>query len=312
MKRLDIVIVNWNAGNLLEACIASILAATTSRVVLQSIVVVDNASTDNSIANLSRASLDRVTLISSERNLGFGTACNLGARVCGGDFLLLLNPDTRLFPSTLDDLTQTIEQSPENSAVYGVRLVNELGITARGCARIPTTWTFLAVSLGLVRIFPSSGYVMADWDHETSRFVDHVIGAFYVVRRSVFNELNGFDERFFVYLEDLDLSQRIRERGLSVFYCANVGAFHLGGGTSRAILARRLFYSLSSRLLYVRKHLPPLGGIVVTVATLVVEPLIRLAYALMLANIADAGNVLRAYVMLYRSALRRGSSSIAD
>lgn len=302
MNRLDIVIVNWNAGHLLDACVASILASRCESFGLGDVVIVDNASVDGSIARLAGQLREPVRIVRSEHNLGFAKACNLGARWGSGELLLFLNPDTRLFPDSLEGAVRVLEERrPESVAVCGVRLIDESGATSRGCARLPNWQTFVVAALGLDRLFPGRfrSYVMTDWDHETSRFVDHVIGAFYLVRRSVFDSLGGFDERFFVYLEDLDFSHRIRERGLKTLYCAEVCAYHMGGGSSRAILARRLFYALRSRLQYARKHLPTAGAACVIAATLFVEPVIRVLHAVFTARLRDAWNVCRAYGMLY-------------
>jgi GT2 family glycosyltransferase len=303
MPRLDVVIVNWNAGALLAACVDSVLAARRERFELGDIIVVDNASTDDSLARLAARPREAVRVVHSGGNCGFGRACNLGTRAGRGELVLFLNPDTRVFPETLDGAVQLFAAAPESLAVCGIRLIDDAGVTARGCARLPTWRTFAIAALGLDRVFPGSGYMMTNWDHRSSRFVDHVIGAFYLVRRRVFEALGGFDERFFVYLEDLDFSQRVSARGLQTWYSADVSAYHMGGGTSRAVLARRLFYSLRSRLQYASKHLSAGGTLVVFVTTLLVEPIVRMVRAILTARPSDAWNVCRAYAMLYRSVL---------
>ena len=95
---------------------------------------------------------------------------------------------------------------------------------------------------------------MREWNHEESREVDQVMGAFFLVRQKLFEEWGGFDERFFVYLEDVDFSSRARRVGWRSFYMAGVKAYHKGGGTSEQIKSTRLFYSLRSRILYSYKH----------------------------------------------------------
>jgi hypothetical protein len=141
---------------------------------------------------------------------------------------------------------------------------------------------------------------MADWDHTHTRDVDHVIGAFSLVRRAVFDALEGFDERFFVYLEDLDFSRRARNAGWRTVYLADAQAFHAGGGTSRQIKARRLFYALRSRLLYAFKHFPRAGAISVMFATLMIEPLSRSLAALLRGSWSGLKETWSAYGMLWR------------
>jgi N-acetylglucosaminyl-diphospho-decaprenol L-rhamnosyltransferase len=311
MKRLDIVIVNWNAGPLLEACIASILASRCESFVLGEVIVVDNGSTDGSVEQIAPAARQRIRLVMSEQNLGFGKASNLGASLGHGELLLFLNPDTRLFVDSLEGAVSAMHARGDGApGVVGIRLIDDAGVTARSCARLPDLRSLVVTAIGLDRIglrsFP--GYVMTQWDHQQSRYVDHVIGAFYLIQRPLFEALGGFDERFFLYLEDLDLSQRVREHGFKTFYCADVCAYHMGGGSSRRILDRRLFYSLRSRLQYARKHLPPSHAVLVTAATLLLEPAIRLVRAVVTVRMSDAWNICRAYAMLYADLLGRAKA----
>jgi GT2 family glycosyltransferase len=144
------------------------------------------------------------------------------------------------------------------------------------------------------------GHFMADWDHLTSGPVDHVMGSFFLVRRNVFDALQGFDTRFFVYLEDLDFSKRAKMLGWTSFYLAEAMAYHAGGGTSRQVKARRLFYSLRSRILYSFKHFNPIGASLVLLVTLLFEPLFRTAFSLLRRSWTSVKETCSAYIMLYR------------
>jgi GT2 family glycosyltransferase len=163
--------------------------------------------------------------------------------------------------------------------------------------------SFAAQALGLNKLptLRPWGHRMEDWDHLSTRQVDHVIGAFYLIRRSAFELLKGFDERFFVYFEDLDLSLRAHLAGLQSIYLASAQAFHAGGGTSRQIKALRLFYSLRSRLQYAFKHFSPLQCWLLVGLTLFPEPVSRSFFFLLRGGFAEVGNTLRGYVMLYRA-----------
>lgn len=141
---------------------------------------------------------------------------------------------------------------------------------------------------------------MTEDEHLVTQQVDHVIGAFYLVRRSVFEALLGFDERFFLYLEDLDFSLRARKAGWRTVYCAETWAFHEGGGSSKQIKARRLFYALRSRLVYAFKHFPFSGAFAVLLATVFVEPWTRTAYALVCLSWPNFKETWSAYGQLFR------------
>jgi GT2 family glycosyltransferase len=307
MHEVDIVIVNWNAGAQLRDCLASVVTAAHGNVNLGRVVVVDNNSTDTSLDGIEAFQLP-VQLIQNAENCGFGAACNQGAVGSTAEYLLFLNPDAVLRE---DSLAGAIEfmASPKHSLVgiLGIRLFDEHGNASRTCARFPTTEMFVVKSLGLnsllPRLFPS--YIMEEWDHKTSREVDHVIGAFYFVRRSLFKSLGGFDEQFFVYLEDLDFSLRAHLAGWKTYYLASVSAFHKGGGVSDQIKAIRLFYSLRSRIVYMHKHFKQPQALLVVASTLVAEPIVRLVKAMFSFSISQMIETLEGYWMLWSMLARR-------
>jgi hypothetical protein len=298
---LDIIIVNWNSGENLRGCLESILTSTKDSLELRHVVVVDNASSDNSMDGLDGIGLP-LTIIRNKENRGFGVACNQGAKGSSADYLLFLNPDTRLFP---DSLWKPIEfmEKPENSKVgiCGVQLVDEQRRVGRTCARFPTPSLFLSKMLGLDRLLAKyfQSYFMDDWDHAQSRSVDHVTGAFYLVRRKLFESLDGFDERFFVYLEDLDFSYRAKKAGWDSYYLAETRAYHKGGGSSEKVKATRLFYSLRSRILYGYKHFDWFSATILALGTLLVEPFTRLTLACARFSGEEMLEALRGYWMLW-------------
>lgn len=294
---LDIIVVNWNAGQQLHTCVDSIARYGVGWV--RRTIVVDNGSVDGSERSID--ALPGVTLIRAGVNLGFAKACNLGAQHTQAEYLLFLNPDAALYPDTLSKVMAYM-QAPENAAVgiCGVQLLDEAGQVSRCCARFPNVPGLVAHALGLSHFVPRWGYFMAEWDHAETRRVDHVIGAFFLVRRSVFEALGGFDERFFVYLEDLDFSMRAHQAGWSSVFLAEAQAFHAGGGTSNQVRARRLFYSLRSRLLYAFKHFSWAGAWMVLLATLLFEPVSRSVLALLRRSWPTLKETWAAYGMLWR------------
>jgi len=297
---LNVVIVNWNAGSQLAEAVTSI--AQHHHSLVSSVIIIDNASTDDSMARV-EALTDlpfHLQMIRNTENRGFGAACNQGTALANSEYLLFLNPDTRLFEHSLS-VPLTFMQRPENTdvGIAGIQLVDEHSQIARSCARFPSALGFVAHALGLDRIFPRIGRRMVEWGHGKTRQVDHVIGAFFLVRRHLFDALNGFDERFFVYLEDLDFSLRARQAGWSSVYVANAQAFHAGGGTSRQVKARRLFYSLRSQLLYVFKHFPVWQAWLLIGMTCGVEPLTRVGFCILQRDWTGVGSTIKGYRMLF-------------
>jgi len=300
--KTGIVIVNWNAGAQLSDCVASV--ARYHHGLVSSVIIVDNASTDDSLARVEALNTSglQLQIIRNATNRGFASACNQGAELADGDYLLFLNPDARLFENSLSAPIAFLEQTANRKVgIVGIQLTDEQGLIARSCARFPTLGIFAAHAIGLNRI-PGLRHLnmhLTDWAHDETRAVNHVIGAFYLMRRSLFESLSGFDERFFVYLEDLDLSLRASEAGWRSVYLAEAQAFHAGGGTSCQVKAHRLFYSLRSRLIYGFKHFRPWQAWALVFVTMAVEPFARTIFALIGGGLADVRNTWRAYGMLF-------------
>lgn len=276
-KIIDIVIVNWNSKAQLATCVESIREFVPAETC--NICIVDNGSTDGSADSL--PTLENMQVIKTGQNLGFGKACNLGAQGSCSEFLLFLNPDSRLYAETVQIALAYMEvPANESVGICGVQLRDETDQISKSCTRFPGASDFVCHALGLDHFFPKLGHFMSEWAHDSTRQVDHVMGAFFLVRRQMFETLNGFDERFFVYLEDLDLSFRAKQAGWNSVYLTEAQAFHLGGGTSYQVKAKRLFYSLRSQLLYAFKHFSLLNAWLVAMTTLFVEPLTRSIFAL--------------------------------
>ena len=303
LPSLDIIIVNWNAGQQLQDCLESIVVTNCKGFKLNQVVVVDNASTDGSINNIQDIDLPFM-LICNPKNSGFAAACNQGATSSQSDYLLFLNPDTRLFEDSLYKPIHFLEQ-PKNKTIgiCGIQLINEQDSVTRSCARFPSPSMYFAKMLGLDRLAPRQfpGHFMTEWDHGDSREVDQIMGAFFLVRGSIFKSMDGFDERFFVYFEEVDFSYRAYQTGWNSFYLADAQAYHKGGGTSEQVKATRLFYSLRSRVRYGYKHFGVGAATALMLATLLAEPISRLVLALSSGQFSQVKKTLQAYFMLWRT-----------
>jgi GT2 family glycosyltransferase len=265
------------------------------------VIVVDNASTDTSLEELGKYPF-RFRVIRNSENLGFGVACNQGALASNADYLLFLNPDTLLTEHTIIDSIKFMEDvAHANIGILGIQLVGDDDTISRTCTHFPSPVMFLAKTLGLDKVspilFPS--YNMTEWDHKTSREVDHVIGAFYFVRRSLFESLNGFDKRFFVYLEDLDFSLRAHKLGWKSFYLADTKAYHKGGGVSEQVMAKRLFYSRRSRIQYICKHFRKNTDLIIILSILILEPFMRILLACLKFSGSQITETISGYRMLW-------------
>lgn len=306
MYSFDVVIVNWNSGVQLKNCIESINNAKKNNYKLNNIIVVDNASSDNSLDAIEAIDLP-IKVIKNNKNFGFGKACNIGAANLNNDFILFLNPDTLIYKATFTNLFLYLNiNNNKNTGIYGVQLQDENKIVQRTCARIPTVWNFIVRSVGLNKINNKifKSYTMHEWDHKESKFVDQVIGAFFMVKKNLFIRLNGFDERYFVYYEELDFSKRAADLGYKTKYIVESQAYHKGGGTSENVKAKRLFYNLQSRIIYSFKHFGIVKGSVVMFVTLFIEPLSRFLLLLSKGKVDEIPELVYGYREIFINSIR--------
>lgn len=306
---LDVIVVNWNSGGLLAACIKSLAKTNTSNFRFGRIVVVDNGSFDNSMDLLNELALGSMPIVKifNKRNIGFGAACNLGASGSQADYFLFLNPDTEVFESSLNVPIEWMECAVNTgTGIIGIQLLDDSGSVTRTCARFPGIINYINHCFGLNRLMPSLCRVpiMEEWCHNESMIVDHVIGAFMMVRAGLFKDLVGFDERYFVYYEDLDFSYRASQLGYNSMYLVEAQAYHKCGGTSGQVKAERLFYSLRSRIFYGYKHFSRINALMLSFITVVIEPISRCALSLIRARFDDFRHTLRGYIMLWKYLLR--------
>lgn len=298
MADVDIVVVNWNAGAQLGECLRSIgLPEAKAGFRISRCIVVDNASADGSAESLGVLPV-KPEVIRNPENRGFGTACNQGAETGEAQYILFLNPDIRLYPETLGKAVAFMEETDNRqAALLGVQLVDEAGRVQPSTGRFPTPSALLYQMAGLDRVWPRRfpPAVMTDWDHRQSREVEVLQGAFLLARRAAFEALGGFDERFFMYYEDVDLAYRARQAGWKSYYLAEAQAYHRGGGVTERIKAGRLAYWMRSRAQYVAMHFGRAAAAGIVVASLTVELWSRLLWNLLRFSWGHLGDTLAAY-----------------
>ncbi|MEZ4677699.1 MAG: glycosyltransferase family 2 protein [Caldilineaceae bacterium] len=218
------------------------------------------------------------------------------------------NCDTRLFANSLSGVIAFMEQPASSTiGICSIRLVDEAGRAGTAAARFPTLRVMVGKMTGLSRLLPSlfPAHLMPAADMTNSRTVDQIIGAFFLIRRAVFELCAGFDERFFVYFEEVDLALRAKRLGYSSYYLADVSAFHVGGGLTGQVKARRLFYSLRSRIQYAQKHYAIGEQVLLVLCTLIVELLMRLLHAVLQLSLQQAAETVHGYSMLIQYFLWR-------
>jgi hypothetical protein len=253
MTRLSIIIVAYNSERDLPRTLETLTQPPPRTD--HEIVVVDNASTDATRSVL-LTQWPRVRLIESDANIGFARANNLAVRSTASDLVLFLNPDTLVPSDTIDRLVSALDRRPE-VAVVGPRIVDANGRPELSFGAMISPWTELRQKLlvrGNDRGWPPFTTLANRLSRQT-RLVDWVSGACLLVRRTDLEQAGGFDERFFMYAEDVDLCASIRARGRGVLFDAGVQVVHLRGrSAASAPKATQDAYRRSQIAFYAKHH----------------------------------------------------------
>lgn len=259
---ISIVIVSFNTCAVLRKCLLSAYREIGS--LRTQIIVIDNASTDDSPAMINQE-FPEVLLIRSDTNLGFGPANNLAFHLAEGRYIVLLNSDAFLRPGSLERSVAHMDATP-NAGVGGGRLIGRDGSLQPSGRMFPTVFNDLIVLSGLAARFPSSrlfGRSDRTWANAMDAAeVDWVPGAYSIVRAEALTAVGFFDPRFFLYYEEVDLCRRIKQKGYSIWYWPDIAIVHIGGESSRQIPSLELsstgaqltLWRMRSMLLYYRKH----------------------------------------------------------
>ncbi len=254
MLDLSIIIVNWNAQDLLEKCLRCVQA--TTRRVSYEIIVVDNASSDDSAAMVRRDFPD-VVLIENRQNVGFAGANNQGMQVAQGRYWLLLNSDAFVEENTLDAMVAFMDAHPE-AGMSACKLLYEDRRLQPSCYAFPTLKTEFYTALQLDKLFPKSpefgGFLMTFWDFNDVRAVDAVMGAFMLVRREAVAQAGMMDDSYFMYSEEVDWCYRFKKAGWKILYNPAVQAVHLWGGSSKQVRVEMFLQLHRSKIEFFRKN----------------------------------------------------------
>lgn len=232
--RISIIIVNYNIKLLLEQCLLSVQAALKN--LPGEIIVVDNASTDNSIEYL-QPKFPGIKFITNKTNSGFGSACNTGFQYSSGDFVLFLNPDT-IVPFDCFEKSLSFIESKKDAGALGVKMFDGEGKFLKESKRsFPSVSASFFKMTRLASLFPHSkifaAYYAGHLSENETHEVDVLAGAFLLIKRNVYEVVKGFDEDFFMYGEDIDLSCRIRKAGYKNYYYPGTFITHYKGGSTR-------------------------------------------------------------------------------
>ena len=254
MNKISIIIVSYNVRSYLSNSIDSILKSSIKNIEL---IIVDNNSFDDTVEYISQ-NYPSIKLIPNSSNVGFGRAVNQGARIANSDYLLILNPDTIIEEDTLKKLVNYIETN-DKIGMVGPKILNADGSLQLSCKRsFPTIKSAIPKILGLDKLFPNSKwfgrYNLTFLDPDKNHVVDAISGSCMLIRNKVFKKIGGFDEKFFMFGEDIDICLRVWKANFEVHYFPETKIIHFKGKSVKTAPynSREAFYEAMD--IYVEKH----------------------------------------------------------
>ncbi|MBN7795245.1 glycosyltransferase family 2 protein [Parahaliea mediterranea] len=297
---LSIIIVSWNASDYLRECLQSIREEGLSGKI--EVIVVDNASDDNSVGMVKEQFPETVLLCNSE-NLGFAKANNLGINVCQGRYIALVNSDVHILNGCLRTLVEFLE-GHASVGLVGPFIIGADGRQQLSCRAAPTLWNMTCRALALDSIFPKSGlfnrYFMGDWDHASTASVDILSGCFWLTSRFALDSVGVLDESFFIYGEDMDWCKRFHDAGWDVVFIPQAKAIHYGGASSSNSPTRFFVEKQKADLQYWRKHHPGLPSALYSIIAVCHHSIRVLGYSIK--TIAYRGRGIKPWYKVRRSA----------
>lgn len=251
---ISVIIVSYNVKYFLEQCLASLVKSLSG--LQHEVFVVDNQSSDGTVEYL-QSRFEQVRFISNKQNQGFAKANNQAIPAATGRYILFLNPDTILGERSIRDTITLLESNPSAGAA-GIRMIDGSGRFLRESKRgFPSAWSAFCRFSGLATLFPHSSlfarYYLGNLREDSDQEIEALSGAYLMIRKNVLDITGGFDERFFMYAEDIDLSYRIRKAGFVNLYLAGSPIIHFKGeSTVRDHQYRARFYQ--AMILFVEKY----------------------------------------------------------
>lgn len=255
---VSVLVVSYNTRAMTLDCLASLVRETEG--ISSEIIVIDNDSRDGSVEAI-RAAHPDIRTVALKENLGFGRANNRGAEIARGTRLLLLNPDTLVIDDAVGRLMSFADAHPKARLWGGRTLFADKSLNPTSCWRFMSLTSLFCEATGLAGAFPNSPLLAAEryggWARDTVREVEIVTGCFLLIDRSLWDELGGFDESFFMYAEEADLCYRARKAGARPLFSPDPAIIHFDGGASPSRL-RSAILTYKGKAHFLIRHWTPL------------------------------------------------------
>ncbi len=269
--KVSVIQVTYNSAGFTIDCINSLMGSNPSR----EFIVVDNASSDGS-ADLIASKFPEIKLIRNNQNLGFAKGCNMGVREAQGEYLAFINPDSLDLTKSISKMAKYLDTHHDISAVVP-RLLETDGSVQNNIARLP--------NLGNVASEYLFGHMTAWYrpsEIKKPAPVESFSGAAFMIRVEDFRAVGGFNERYFMYVEDVELGHALREAGKKIVYLPDAVLTHHGGKSTENNAPERKLMNrtmLANRVDYVRRHFNPVAALLAITAIQVGFAIMKLKYA---------------------------------
>lgn len=255
MLKLSVITVTYNSEKLIERLIKSLADLPKS----SEIIMVDSGSTDNTVELVKK--YGQVKLIVPGENVGFGKGCNLGAQTAEGEYLLFLNPDSAVHPGAVKQMLDYAESHP-SVGIVAPRLIEESGLSQPSIRRLPTLWgAFKEYYLGKAGAYAPYAPI-----GDQPILVECVVGAAILIKKALFDQIGGFDQRYFMYYEDTELCRQVIKRGLEIVVLPTAVVDHAVGASQSNLKGTWNYQSslvyhgwLEGKLLHLLLRLRPQG-----------------------------------------------------
>lgn len=253
--QVSVIVISYNTREMTLECLQSLRDETRADL---EVIVVDNASTDGSAEAIAEA-FPEMRLMAEQDNHGFAGANNLAAKQARGTYILLLNPDTVVLDGAVDKLLAFAAQKPDARIWGGRTLYGDRSLNPTSCWGRMTLWNLFCRASGLTGVFSGSplfnSEAYGNWPRDSVRAVDIVTGCFLLIRRDLWQELDGFDPTFFMYGEEADLCLRARALGADPHVTPDASIVHYGGASEK-VRADKMVRLLSGKMSLVDRHFP--------------------------------------------------------
>ncbi|MDD5530641.1 MAG: glycosyltransferase family 2 protein [bacterium] len=242
MTNVSIIIVTWNSEEYIESCLNSIDKS-------YEIILVDNDSKDSTLQKV-KTKFPYVKIIKNPTNHGLSKATNRGAEIATHDYLLLLNPDVILKKDTVEKLCSFMN-SHKDSAICGPQFFYPNGKLQPSCRELPTFKNLFFEASGLGKFH---GWKMRYFDHKATREVEQIMASCLLIKKSVFNEVGGMNERYPIFMNDVDLCYNVKEQGYKIYFCADTNVIHYHGASTRKMGRKKIIEWHWSMYRYLKDH----------------------------------------------------------